>query len=240
GGLHGAGRDDRAGRPTRGARGSLRHDRDRPTAGDVQRRADRPGADHVPRATGQPRRRCRPRERRGGAGRLRRHPLGAARLPDRGLGARAFPRLARQDGVRDLLQPERRPREDVAAQETGRAVTDIYRKLDVVDQFAEKVGEREAIFRSCDLMVAYLAEAAKPLPAKAAHALRVALKYKNGSAALAELEAERRAMMSGHGAWKRDDPEDCAIEALDAVLSFYVDPSWGGGAGEVVSNFWEL
>ena len=119
-------------------------------------------------------------------------------------------------------------------------MTDIYRKLDVVDQFAEKVGEREAILRSCDLMVAYLAEAAKPLPAKAAHALRLALKYKNGSAALAELEAERRAMMSGHGAWKRDDPEDCAIEALDAVLSFYVDPSWGGGAGEVVSNFWEL
>ncbi len=119
-------------------------------------------------------------------------------------------------------------------------MTNIYRsKLDVVDQFETKVGEREAILRSCDFMVAYLAEATKPLPAKAAHALRLALEYKNGSAALAELEAELTAMTSGRGAWKRDDPEDCAIEALSAVLFLYVDPSWGGGAGEVVSNFWE-
>jgi hypothetical protein len=119
-------------------------------------------------------------------------------------------------------------------------VTDIYRyELDVVEKFAEQVGEGEAILRSCDFMVAYLVEAAKPLPIKAARALRLALEYKNGSAALAELEAERSAMMRGHR-WRREEPDDCAIEALDAVLGFYGDPSWGGGAGEVVSNFWAL
>jgi hypothetical protein len=45
--IHGARRDDRAGRPARGAGRGLRHHRDRPAARHVQRGANRPGADHV-------------------------------------------------------------------------------------------------------------------------------------------------------------------------------------------------
>ena len=122
GGLHGAGRDDRAGGAARGARGSLRHHRDRSAARHVQRGPHRPGADHVSRAAGERRRRRRPRERGSGAGRLGRHPLGAARLPDRGVGARPFPRVARQDRFRDLLQSHGRSRPHVAAAQAAAGV----------------------------------------------------------------------------------------------------------------------
>ena len=80
--------------------------RDRPPARHVQRGAHRPGADHVSRAAGERRRGSR-------AWRARKWrwstgpdiPWEQLAFPDRGVGARPLPRLARQDGFRDLLNP---------------------------------------------------------------------------------------------------------------------------------------
>jgi hypothetical protein len=118
----------------------------------------------------------------------------------------------------------------------------IYNKLDVIDEFEEKFGEREAVTRSCDLMVAYISEATTPLPQVAAQAFRVAMNYKNGAASRAELDAQKEMLVRAlRGRWTRfDDPESCAFLAIHAIVAFYLDPSWGSGASEVISNFWDL
>lgn len=119
----------------------------------------------------------------------------------------------------------------------------ISNKLDAIDEFESKLGNREAVKRAGDLMVSYLAEATKLLPPVAAHAARAAIDYKNGSTSLASLDAGREAIrdfLRDHARWDTyDDPEICACRAVYAALGGYIDPSWEGGASELVSCFWE-
>lgn len=126
------------------------------------------------------------------------------------------------------------------AREDGHAIST---KLDMVDAFESTFGHREAVKRAGDLMVSYLAETARPLPPVAAHAARVAIDYKNGSASIANLNAERGAIrdfLRDHARLDTyDQPEIGACRAAYAALSGYTDASWEGGASELVSVFWE-
>ena len=120
----------------------------------------------------------------------------------------------------------------------------VYNKLNVIDEFEAKFGNREAVRRACDLMVSYLSETATSLPEVAAQAVHVGRKYKNGLASRADLNAERKAIsqfLSDHSAWTNyEDQEYCAVHAVHGFLDGYINLSWGGGASELVSNFWEM
>lgn len=120
----------------------------------------------------------------------------------------------------------------------------IYDKLDAIDAFESRFGNREALKRVCDLMTSYLAEATKPLPPIAAQAARVAIDYKNGLASLADLDTEREAirdfLRNRHNAFNYDHPEFSPFHAVFGALGGYMDPSWSGGASELIACFWEM
>src|SRR5262245_53954824 len=66
---------------------------------------------------------------------------------------------------------------------------DIYKELDLITDFEERVGNREAVIRASDLMVSYLAAMTTPIPEIAARGLRTAVKYREGSARRDEVES---------------------------------------------------
>jgi len=67
----------------------------------------------------------------------------------------------------------------------------IYKELDIIDDFQEKRGLRESVRRVCDLTVSYIDGLQKPLPEIAAKGLSVAVKCKEGSSLPGEVEAAR-------------------------------------------------
>jgi hypothetical protein len=120
---------------------------------------------------------------------------------------------------------------------------DVYRKLDVIDDFEDEFGNREAVKRSSDLMISYLAATTRPLPESAAQAVGVAMNYKNGAASLAELYDVQKMIarfMSDHRLWAHyDNAENCVLHAVHAAMNGYLEPSWPAGASELISNFWD-
>jgi hypothetical protein len=121
---------------------------------------------------------------------------------------------------------------------------DIYQDLDVIDRFEDRFGNRDSVKRACDFMVSYLAGVQRPLPEIATQGLRAAIKYREGSARADELESARRSisdfLKERRARMDYSTPEYCMAHAVEAVLMFFVDPTWPGGASEVVSNFLDL
>jgi hypothetical protein len=123
-------------------------------------------------------------------------------------------------------------------------VMDIYQELNVIDRFEERFGNRDSVRRACDFMVSYLAGMQRPLPEIAAEGLRAAIKYKEGSALASELGSARRSisdfLREPSARTNYGTPEYCMARALEAVLISYQNPTWGGGASELVSNFLDM
>src|SRR5262249_22773866 len=106
----------------------------------------------------------------------------------------------------------------------------IYKELDVIDRFEERCGNRTSVTRACDLMASYLANLRRPLPALAAQGLRTALKYKNGSIPVQDLESDRKAIatfLKDRLARTDPAPEYAVLRGVEAILSFYQNPVWG-------------
>jgi hypothetical protein len=116
--------------------------------------------------------------------------------------------------------------------------------LGVIDRFEEKFGNIETVKRARDLMVCYLATLTKPFPRVAEQGLRVALGYKQGLVGREQLEVHRQAIsdyLREHSAWTDyESPEYCIIHSVYAALESYLEPSWGGGGSELISNFIEV
>jgi hypothetical protein len=120
----------------------------------------------------------------------------------------------------------------------------IYHELDIIDEFEEKVGNRESVKCACDFMVSYLAEMKRPLPEVAAQGLRVAIKYKEGSASPDKLEIAREQIadfLKERGAQASYSTLEYRMaHAVLGILISYQDLRWGGGASELVSNFLDM
>jgi hypothetical protein len=64
-------------------------------------------------------------------------------------------------------------------------------EIDIIEDFREKFGLRQSVKRACDLLVSYIGGLKKPLPEIAAQGFNVAIKCKEGSALLDEVENAR-------------------------------------------------
>jgi hypothetical protein len=118
---------------------------------------------------------------------------------------------------------------------------DIFNELVVIDRFEERFGNQESVRRACDVMVSYLSAMTRPFNEIAERGLRAAIKCREGSIAPNDLESERRSisdfLRERSARTDYDTPEYCIVHAVEAILWFYRDPSWGGGASEAMSNF---
>jgi hypothetical protein len=120
----------------------------------------------------------------------------------------------------------------------------IYGALNIIDEFEAKFGNSESVTRACDLMVSYLSKMEMLLSEIAMRGLQAAIRYRMGVASSKDLCDEER-VLSNRLKEKPEtttyiDTEYHEIHAVKAVLSFYQHPIWGGGASEVVSNFWDV
>src|SRR5215831_18545618 len=120
----------------------------------------------------------------------------------------------------------------------------IYNELDIIDLFEEKFGNQESVKRACDFMASYLAGMQRPLPEIAAQGLVVAIKYKEGSALPGELEIARKRIadfLKERGAQLNYSTVEYRMaHAVEAILISYQNPTWGGGASELVSIFLDV
>jgi hypothetical protein len=121
---------------------------------------------------------------------------------------------------------------------------DALKALDVIDRFEDKFGNEESVRRACDVMVSYLSGMTRPFNKIAERGLRAAIKCKEGTIAPNDLGSELRSisdfLRERSARMDYDTPEYCIVHAVEATLMFYQNPSWGGGASEVISNFLNL
>jgi len=68
---------------------------------------------------------------------------------------------------------------------------DIYKEINIIGDFEERFGMRQAVRRVCDLIVSYLEGLQKPLSESVTQGFEVAIKCREGSALPDEVETAR-------------------------------------------------
>jgi len=113
----------------------------------------------------------------------------------------------------------------------------IYDEIDRIDDFQEKFGLRQSVRRACDLLVSYIGGLQKPLPEIAAQGFNVALKCKEGSALLDELETARMQIVDSlreRGAYCNQYPME---HTVSFILGCYQDLAHERGLASYDSDF---
>ena len=120
----------------------------------------------------------------------------------------------------------------------------IYDELDVIDEFEKVFGNREAVERSCDVMISYMEKLTAPLPGLVAQGLQVAAQYRRGLIGLKDLEDSinlvAKFLRENSAITNCDEAQYSYYQAINAILLICKNPAWGGGASELVSNFLSL
>jgi hypothetical protein len=120
----------------------------------------------------------------------------------------------------------------------------IYQELNIIDDFEERAGNSGAVRRACDFMVSYLSKTRVPLPELAEQGLEIAIKYMQGEVGGKELDHKREEIADflrlRSATLDFVSPEFRGLHAVEAILSCYGHPAWGGGASELVSNFLDV
>jgi len=117
----------------------------------------------------------------------------------------------------------------------------IYQEINIIDDFEERFGNCKSIKRACECLVSYISGLQRPLPEIAAQGLRVAVKYKEGSALPGELEIARKQIVdflkARHAMYKEQAyPMEHAVWG---ILQVYRDLCYdveSGAASEFVSS----
>ena len=117
----------------------------------------------------------------------------------------------------------------------------IYRSLDMVDDYEAIHGNREAVIRAISLMLAIMRDLGHLLPRIATQSIEVASRFREGRGDHSLLmgqedllnERLRDLVESSNG----HSSEFHLVQTAHAILVLSRKPRWGGGAGEVLSNF---
>jgi len=113
----------------------------------------------------------------------------------------------------------------------------IYDEIDRIDDFQEKFGLRQSVRRACDLLVSYIGGLQKPLPEIAAQGFNVAIKCKEGSALLDEVETARMRIVNSlkeRGAYINQYPME---HTVSFILRCYQDLAHERGLASYDSDF---
>jgi hypothetical protein len=114
---------------------------------------------------------------------------------------------------------------------------DIYDEIDIIEDFQEKFGLRQSVRRACDLLVSYISGLQKPLPGIAAQGFNIAIKCKEGSALLDEVETARMQIVNSLREWGAYCNQYLIEHTVSFILGCYQDLAHERGLASYDSDF---